>query len=55
MRSPIITTYNNHAHLISILGNIESTKAWIINNYMDIFIYNDYSWRNSYFNNSEKN
>ncbi len=35
---PMITTYTQHAHLLSILSNYECTYPWIFSNYIQLYI-----------------
>ena len=35
---PIITSYTQHAHMLSILGTNPNTFEWIISNYIQIYI-----------------
>ena len=38
----MITTYTQHAHLLSILSNYENTYDWIYSNYIQLYINRDY-------------
>ncbi|MGI6669149.1 MAG: hypothetical protein ACOX4M_07055 [Acetivibrionales bacterium] len=48
---PMITTYTQHAHLLSILSNYENTYDWIYSNYIQLYINRDYkhNWGDFYF------
>lgn len=48
---PMITTYTQHAHLLSILTSYESNYDWIFSNYIQLFINRDYkhNWGDFYF------
>lgn len=48
---PMITTYTQHAHLLSILSNYECTYPWIFSNYIQLYINEDYkhNWGDFYF------
>ncbi len=48
---PMITTYTQHAHLLSILSNYECTYPWIFSNYIQLYINKDYkhNWGDFYF------
>lgn len=48
---PMITTYTQHAHLLSILSNYEYTYPWIFTNYIQLYINKDYkhNWGDFYF------
>ncbi|MDR2044312.1 MAG: hypothetical protein LBQ15_08100 [Clostridium sp.] len=52
LASPIITTYTQHAHLLSILGGYEPAHGWIYSNYINLYS-NKYlqesSWADFYF------
>lgn len=49
--NPMITTYTQHAHLLSILTNYEQTYQWIFGNYIQLYINKDYkiNWGDFYF------
>ena len=51
VKYPMITTYNQHAHLLSILMNYHFTKSWIYSNYIQLYINRDYkhNWGDFYF------
>ncbi|WP_127529574.1 hypothetical protein [Paenibacillus kobensis] len=48
---PMITTYTQHAHLLSILTHYECTYPWIFSNYIQLYINKDYKhkWGDFYF------
>ncbi|PWV99289.1 hypothetical protein DFQ01_1155 [Paenibacillus cellulosilyticus] len=48
---PMITTYTQHAHLLSILTHYECAHSWIFNNYIQLYINKDYkhNWGDFYF------
>ena len=49
---PMITTYTQHAHLLTIIGNYKFTYPWIFSNYIQLYINKDYikhSWSDFYF------
>lgn len=48
---PMITTYTQHAHLLSILTYYEYTKGWIYSNYIQLYMNRDYkhNWGDFYF------
>lgn len=48
---PMITTYTQHAHLLSILSYYEYTYPWIYSNYIQLYINKDYkyNWGDFYF------
>jgi hypothetical protein len=48
---PMITSYTQHAHLLSILSNYECTYPWIYSNYIQLYINEDYknNWGDFYF------
>lgn len=48
---PMITTYTQHAHLLSILTYHERAHPWIFNNYIQLYINKDYkhNWGDFYF------
>ena len=49
---PMITTYTQHAHLLSILGLNESSYSWIYSNYIQIYANKDlmsFPWADFYF------
>lgn len=49
---PIITTYTQHAHLLTILGNEPKTKSWVFSNYIQIYINKELNinkWGDYYF------
>lgn len=48
---PMITTYTQHAHLLSILSSYECAYPWIFSNYIQLYINKDYkySWGDFYF------
>ncbi|GEM_PF-1121264 len=48
---PMITTYTQHAHLLSILTHYECAHPWIFSNYIQLFINKDYkhNWGDFYF------
>ncbi|WP_238653920.1 hypothetical protein [Paenibacillus piscarius] len=48
---PMITTYTQHAHLLSILTHYEHAHPWIFSNYIQLFINKDYKhhWGDFYF------
>lgn len=48
---PFITTYTQHAHLLSILSCYECTYPWIYSNYIQLYINKDYchDWGDFYF------
>lgn len=48
---PMITTYTQHAHLLSILTHYECAHPWIFSNYIQLFINKDYKhhWGDFYF------
>lgn len=48
---PLITTYSQHAHLLSILTYYDFTYPWIFTNYIQMFINKDYkhNWGDFYF------
>ncbi|WP_187355400.1 hypothetical protein ['Paenibacillus yunnanensis' Narsing Rao et al. 2020] len=47
----MITTYTQHAHILSILTCYENTYPWIFSNYIQLFINKDYkhNWGDFYF------
>ena len=50
--TPKLTTYTQHAHLLSILGTYEPTEYWIYSNYINIYANTDLirnSWADFYF------
>jgi len=52
LAEPIVTTYTQHAHLLSILGVHEATHPWIYSNYIHVFSnekLSEYSWIDFYF------
>ena len=46
---PMITTYTQHAHLLSILTHYECAHPWIFSNYIQLFINKDYKHHWGYF------
>lgn len=48
---PVITTYTQHADLLSILGNYEQTQPWIFSNYIQLYLNRDFNhnWGDFYF------
>ena len=48
---PLITTYTQHAHLLSILSCYEFTYPWIYSNYIQLYINKDYkhNWADFYY------
>lgn len=51
-KEPIVATYTNHAHYLSILGTKNEALPWIYSNYIQLYICIDYiknSWSNFYF------
>ncbi|WP_427179991.1 hypothetical protein [Paenibacillus sp. TC-CSREp1] len=48
---PMITTYTQHAHLLSILTHYECAHPWIFSNYIQLYINKDYKhhWGDFYF------
>lgn len=48
---PMITTYTQHAHLLSVLTHYECAHPWIFSNYIQLFINKDYKhhWGDFYF------
>lgn len=38
---PIITSYNHHAHLLSIIGAYKETYPWVMSNYVNVFCHRD--------------
>jgi hypothetical protein len=48
---PFITTYTQHAHLLSILTHYKSAMPWIFSNYIQLYINKNYShqWSDFYF------
>lgn len=48
---PFITTYTQHAHLLSILSGHERLQPWIFSNYIQLYINRDYihNWGDFYF------
>lgn len=48
---PMITTYTQHAHLLTILTGNEFTYDWIFSNYIQLYINKDYehNWGDFYF------
>jgi hypothetical protein len=51
IRYPMITTYTQHAHLLSILTNYEQTLPWIFSNYIQVYAnkHNERKWVDFYF------
>lgn len=51
VKYPMITTYTQHAHLLSILSNHEETYPWIMSNYIQLYTNKDYkyNWSDFYF------
>lgn len=51
INEPMITTYTQHAHLLSILGIYDFTYSWIFSNYIQLYINKDYkhNWSDFYF------
>ncbi|MBN2441341.1 MAG: hypothetical protein JXJ04_08340 [Spirochaetales bacterium] len=53
---PPITTYTHHSNLLSIICNYKESLSWLFSNYIQIFIYKDFSkgkwgWGDFYFSN----
>ena len=48
---PMITTYTQHAQLLSILESYEFTKGWIFSNFIQLYMNRDYkhNWGDFYF------
>ena len=51
VKYPMVTTYTQHAHLLSILSNYEYTYPWIFSNYIQLYINKDFrhDWGDFYF------
>lgn len=48
---PMISTYNYHANIMSILGNYPETYSWVISNFIQLYMNKDlnYAWGDFYF------
>lgn len=48
---PLVTTYTHHAHFLSILSNYKCTYEWIMENYIQLYMYRDnyIPWGDFYF------
>lgn len=51
INNPLITTYTQHAHLLSILSNYENSYGWIYSNYIQLYMNKNFkhNWGDFYF------